>query len=727
MHILTKRGNLDNVITYEHICDTTEDMAFIERKYITLGSTCVVLQGEGGGMEVYMADSNKEWHDIMVTGGNEATPAGLELHVCTSAEVQNGKPKIDTPLESTLYLVPSGAESGNLYDEYVYVNEQWELFGGARVSLDGYATESWVQQQNYLTSVPHASSSAYGTIKLGTGLAPIVDSQGNDNGVGVLLAPNSIIKQGTQTSWAVPVSGTDAAAFYGLAKAAGDTTQAQSSNVIGTYTTAAKTAIQEMLDVPSNDAIPTKVSDLTNDSGFITSFTESDPTVPAWAKAVSKPTYTAAEVGAPTTQEMNSAIATAIGNSLPAPGADGTILVADDGAWTVGTVDNEAPVESGTGIGSIQSKQFTVSINNTDNTFIQSASGEGAIAFGAGANASGFAATAMGVYTIASGECSFAEGDSSEAIGNMSHAEGSSTFASGGASHAEGVGDCIYYEITAHPSTYTYQFENLDEEVQNGWVVYDENSKQVYAIQNRTGDTVTLIGGNNFNVGDTLAFYSNAAYGEASHTEGYNTIALGNYSHAEGKLTKVLYDVEGAHAEGYGTVADAPYLHVDGTFNVYTGRHNYVHITGIGTSNENRANGFTVDNQGNGWFAGTVSAGTSAEPASVNDPNDLTTKQYVDNALAAKVVSVEGTTPEVAADADTQYICGEVSTLSFTPAATGISDIIFESGSTATVLTVPNTVKFPDWFDATALEPNMVYEISIMNGTYGAVMAWATT
>lgn len=123
MHILTKRGNLDNVITYEHICDTTEDMAFIERKYITLGSTCVVLSGDSGGMEVYMADSNKEWHDIMVTGGNEAITAGLELHVCTAAEVQNGKPNVDTPLESTLYLVPSGAESGNLYDEYVYVNE----------------------------------------------------------------------------------------------------------------------------------------------------------------------------------------------------------------------------------------------------------------------------------------------------------------------------------------------------------------------------------------------------------------------------------------------------------------------------------------------------------------------------------------------------------------------------------------------------------------------------
>ena len=43
---------------------------------------------------------------------------------------------------------------------------------------------------------------------------------------------------------------------------------------------------------------PTKVSDLTNDSGFITGYTETDPTVPAWAKAANKPSYTASEVGA---------------------------------------------------------------------------------------------------------------------------------------------------------------------------------------------------------------------------------------------------------------------------------------------------------------------------------------------------------------------------------------------------------------------------------------------
>lgn len=43
-------------------------------------------------------------------------------------------------------------------------------------------------------------------------------------------------------------------------------------------------------------SLPTKTSDLTNDSGFITGYTESDPTVPAWAKASTKPSYSYNEI-----------------------------------------------------------------------------------------------------------------------------------------------------------------------------------------------------------------------------------------------------------------------------------------------------------------------------------------------------------------------------------------------------------------------------------------------
>lgn len=45
----------------------------------------------------------------------------------------------------------------------------------------------------------------------------------------------------------------------------------------------------------TKDELPTKTSDLENDSGFLTE--ETDPTVPSWAKATSKPTYTKTEIG----------------------------------------------------------------------------------------------------------------------------------------------------------------------------------------------------------------------------------------------------------------------------------------------------------------------------------------------------------------------------------------------------------------------------------------------
>lgn len=91
------------------------------------------------------------------------------------------------------------------------------------------------------------------------------------------------------------------------------------------------------------------------------------------------------------------------------------------------------------------------------------------------------------------------------------------------------------------------------------------------------------------------------------------------------------------------------------------------------------------------------------------------------------VQEVSGTAPSIVAHENERYVCGIVTMLSFTPCSKGICDIQFTSGSSATILTVPNTVVFPEWFDSTALEPDTVYEISVVDGTYAAVGTWAVS
>lgn len=70
-----------------------------------------------------------------------------------------------------------------------------------------------------------------------------------------------------------------------------------------------ETAVKNKVDKVSGKGLST--NDFTNEyknkvDSALQSYTETDPTVPSWAKATSKPTYTASEVGAvPTTRTVN--------------------------------------------------------------------------------------------------------------------------------------------------------------------------------------------------------------------------------------------------------------------------------------------------------------------------------------------------------------------------------------------------------------------------------------
>lgn len=55
---------------------------------------------------------------------------------------------------TTVYLLKENEDSGNLYTEYIYVNNAWEVLGSQKVDLTGYATEEWVALQiaDFVTS-----------------------------------------------------------------------------------------------------------------------------------------------------------------------------------------------------------------------------------------------------------------------------------------------------------------------------------------------------------------------------------------------------------------------------------------------------------------------------------------------------------------------------------------------------------------------------------------------
>lgn len=81
-----------------------------------------------------------------------------------------------------------------------------------------------------------------------------------DGSVGLSISPaidNDIKGQAQQYRPITPLK-QHRATFYGLAKAAGDTTQASSSNAVGTYTESAKSAISQMLSgsVPITGTTP---------------------------------------------------------------------------------------------------------------------------------------------------------------------------------------------------------------------------------------------------------------------------------------------------------------------------------------------------------------------------------------------------------------------------------------------------------------------------------------
>ena len=145
---------------------------------------------------------------------------------------------------------------------------------------------------------------------------------------------------------------------------------------------------------------------------------------------------------------------------------------------------------------------------------------------------------------------------------------------------------------------------------------------------------------------------STTASGYASHAEGNNTVASGARSHAEGVGTHAIG--AGSHAEGIGTYTFGEYSHAEGNYTEATGNNSHAegqynvadsnsifqNIAGNGTPSAH-SNSFARDWNGNEYLAGDLFVNCSDY---TTDANGLTTENaggskvatesYVDQAIA---------------------------------------------------------------------------------------------
>ena len=147
---------------------------------------------------------------------------------------------------------PKG-DKGDPGDDYVLTEQdKQEIAGMVDTPVDDVQINGTSILQDGVANVPIATMPTSGTnagnlgltcFKRGRGIA----INGNDNSMFIDYPTLAQVKAGNDTFKPVTTLQQHASAFYGLAKAAGDTTQSQSSNAVGAYTEEAKTAIRTML------------------------------------------------------------------------------------------------------------------------------------------------------------------------------------------------------------------------------------------------------------------------------------------------------------------------------------------------------------------------------------------------------------------------------------------------------------------------------------------------
>lgn len=199
---------------------------------------------------VYVGTDEPSDEDVYVWIDSDGTADGVSI---TGAVLNNDYTLTISFSDGTSYTTGSirgatgpGVASGGTQGQVLKKNSGTDydvIWGNESVSDVQVNGTSIVN--NGVANVPIATDSVFGVFKTGVNNGVFL-SNGN---LYIAKASDDQIKSSSDTYRPITPSKTHITTFYGLAKAAGDSTQSQSNNAVGTYTNQAKAAIQSMLGI----------------------------------------------------------------------------------------------------------------------------------------------------------------------------------------------------------------------------------------------------------------------------------------------------------------------------------------------------------------------------------------------------------------------------------------------------------------------------------------------
>lgn len=565
-----------------------------------------------------------------------------------SIEVVNTLPT--TGEDNKIYLVPKEGSTGDVYNEYIWVNNTWELIGSTQVDLTGYATQDWVNNQikdflnesqvtqivnnsltNYYTKTETYSKTEVNNLLNGKANADDIptktsdltnDSGFIDNSVDNL--ENYYKKSETYNQTEINNLLSNKADISDIPTKTGDLTNNGDGTTGSKYITNSdlNTELESKQDKITGGATTIVTNDLTVNRALVSN---------ANGK-VAVSNITSTELGYLSGARSN--LQSQIDTITTEGGQPNVIEVVQENGVPLEITNKTVNVTVPTKVSELENdKNYLTEIPVASSTTLGGIKVGDNLSITDDGTLSAQAGTTIKNLVDGTGEGALKQIDATEASGKDSFAEGANTWAVSNYSHTEGLftvaGRKAFTIVSGDSSSKTYTLDSVAGlttgmlySIKRG----NTTSYNVSKIESKdtTTKTITVTIYKELSENENYLFVKDKPNvgticipaGNGSHAEGSGTYAIGQYSHAEGINTRALGDqshVEGnetmasgncSHAEGYNTTASGNYSHAEGSLTKASS--SYSHAEGSSTkasSSYSHAEGFETLVQGQAGHA----------------------------------------------------------------------------------------------------------------------------